>query len=249
MGGYVGLASETPGVKNIVARLRTGKPTESAPDDAGLGFIFREGIESAMDHEDSARRLTLALAGRARIVAPVLAERVSLKQSKCLLDIGGGTGLYAIAFLRANPQLRAVVWDRAEVLKVAKEMGEKYGVINRLELRPGDMFADAVPTGCDTMLLSNILHDWDIPECRKLLNRCAAGLPSGGRLFIHDVFLNDALDGPLPIALYSAALFNVTEGRAYSAAEYRTMLAESGLKPGDITPTAVNCGALIAAKS
>ena len=26
--------------------IRTGKPTESAPDDAGLGFIFREGIES-----------------------------------------------------------------------------------------------------------------------------------------------------------------------------------------------------------
>ncbi|HET6248396.1 MAG TPA: methyltransferase [Tepidisphaeraceae bacterium] len=244
MGDYVGLTSESPGVKNIVARLRTGKPTESAPTDTGLGFIFREGIESAMDHEESARRLTLALAGRARIVAPALAKRLPLAGNKCLLDIGGGTGLYAIAFLLANPALRAIVWDRAEVLKVAKEMADKYRVADRLELRPGDMFADAVPAGCDVMLLSNILHDWDVPECQKLIDRCAAALPAGGKLLIHDVFLNDALDGPLPVALYSAALFNVTEGRAYSAAEYRKMLSNAGLQPGEIVATAVNCGVL-----
>jgi precorrin-6B methylase 2 len=249
MGGYVGLTAESPGVKNMVQRLRTGKPTGQAPDDPGLGFIFREGIESAMDHEDSARRLTLALAGRARIVAPVLAERVPMTNSKCLLDIGGGTGLYAIGFLLANPALRAIVWDRAEVLKVAREMAEKYGAADRLELRPGDMFADAIPAGCDTMLLSNILHDWDVPECQKLVNRCAEALPPGGRLLIHDVFLNDALDGPLQVALYSAALFNVTEGRAYSAAEYRQMLTTAGLTPGEVVPTAVNCGVLAGMKT
>ena len=63
-------------------------------------------------------------------------------------------------------------------------------------------------------------------------------------MLIHDVFLNDALDGPLPVALYSAALFNVTEGRAYSGAEYREMLAAAGLEPGKIVPTLVHCGVL-----
>ena len=92
------------------------------------------------------------------------------------------------------------------------------------------MFRDPVPTGADVVLLSNILHDWDVPECRDLIARCAGALPAGGRLLIHDVFLNDALDGPLPIALYSAALFRLTEGRAYSAAEYRGWLAEAGLR-------------------
>lgn len=244
MGDYVALTSESPGVKNIVQRLRTDKPIESSPDDKGIGFIFREGLESAMDHEASARRLTMALAGRARIVAPALAKNYPLGNARRLLDVGGGTGLYAIAFLRANPKLQAVVWDRAEVLKVAREMAEKYAVADRLELVPGDMFASPIPGDCDVMLLSNILHDWDVPECQKLLNRCAAALPAGGRMLIHDVFLNDNLDGPLAVALYSAALFNVTEGRAYSAAEYRTMLTSAGLRPGDLTPTAVNCGVL-----
>ena len=124
-------------------------------------------------------------------------------------------------------------------------MAEAHGVANRLETRPADMFADE-PPAADVVLLSNILHDWDVPECRTLIGRCARALRPRGQLLIHDVFLNDALDGPLPIALYSAALFCVTEGRAYSAAEYRGWLQEAGLTPGAITPTLIHCGVLAA---
>ena len=92
-----------------------------------------------------------------------------------------------------------------------------YGVADRVELVTGDMFRDPLPADCDVVLLSNILHDWDVPECQSPDSAAYAEvLPNGGRLLIHDVFLNDALDGPLPIALYSAALFSFTEGRAYS---------------------------------
>src|SRR5205085_4266587 len=176
----------------------------------------------------SARHFTLALAGRAKNVAPVFAQRVTLTGAKVLLDIGGGTGIYAIACLQKNPRLRAIVWDRPEVLKVAVEMAAEYGVSDRLECRPGDMFVDAVPEA-DVMLLSNVLHDWDEPECQELISRCAAGLHSGGRLLVHDAFLDDDLGGPLPIALYSAALFCFCAGRAYSAAEYRVWLSAAGL--------------------
>jgi hypothetical protein len=234
------LVAETPGVKNIVERLRQNKPVESDPNDPGAAYIFREGIESAMDHEAPARRLTMALAGRARIVGAALAGNFPLPGAHRLLDVGGGSGLYSVALLRANPSLHAVVWDRAEVLKVARESAEHYGVLDRTEFVAGDMFADPVPDGCDVMLLSNVLHDWDVPECGHLLAQ--------GRLLVHDVFLNDALDGPLPVALYSAALFNVTEGRAYSAAEYKAMLAAAGLEAGAIIPTLVHCGVLPATK-
>jgi ubiquinone/menaquinone biosynthesis C-methylase UbiE len=160
------------------------------------------------------------------------------------LDLGGGTGIYSIALVQQNPELRAVVFDRPEVLKVAAEMVAEYGVTDCVQLQPGDMFVDPLPAGCDIVLLSNILHDWDVPECRTLVGRAAAALAPGGRLWIHDVFLNDALDGPLSIALYSAALFTLTEGRAYSAAEYRELIATAGLQPGPLTPTAVHCGVL-----
>jgi SAM-dependent methyltransferase len=241
---YIGLGAESPAVKALAERLRANRPAESAPAEKGAAFIYREGLESAMEQEASARRLTLALAGRAKNVAPHLAQNVPLTSARLLLDVGGGTGIYSIACLQKNPGLRAIVWDRPEVLKVAREMAEAYGVSDRLECRPGDMFADPVPAGADVILLSNVLHDWDVPECRKLIQRCAAALPAGGRLLIHDVFLNDALDGPLPIALYSAALFFLTEGRAYSAAEYRGWMREAGLTPADVVPTLIHCGVL-----
>jgi predicted O-methyltransferase YrrM len=244
---YVGLAADSPGVRETVERLRTNRPAGAA-EEKGAAFIYREGIESAMEREATARHLTLALAGRAKNVAPVLARRADLSAARRLLDVGGGTGLYSVACLRQNPGLRAVVWDRPEVLKVAGEFAHRYGVSDQLECRAGDMFRDPVPQGCDVMLLSNVLHDWDEPECRALLGRCAAALPPGGRLLVHDVFLNDALDGPLPVALYSAALFALTEGRAYSAAEYRGWLRAAGLAPGAVVPTLIHCGVLAGTK-
>ncbi|HEV3138391.1 MAG TPA: methyltransferase, partial [Pirellulales bacterium] len=123
-------------------------------------------------------------------------------------------------------------------------MAAQYDVSDRLELCAGDMFVDPVPAGADVMLLSNVLHDWDVGQCQALLARCAAALPAGGRLLIHDIYLNDALDGPLPIALYSAALFTFTQGRAYSAGEYREWLEEAGLSSEPLIPTLIHCGLL-----
>jgi SAM-dependent methyltransferase len=245
VGGYIGLVAEAPNVRALAERLKTNRPAENREDDQGAAFIFREGLESAMDREASARRLTLSLAGRAKNVAPYLAANVPMGDAKLLLDVGGGTGIYAIACVQQNPNLRAVVWDRPEVLKVAHEMVAAYGVGDRVKLVPGDMFADPVPTGADVVLLSNILHDWDVPECLMLLKRCAGALPPDGRVLIHDVFLDDDLGGSLPVALYSTALFTLTEGRAYSEAEYRGWLREVGLTPADrIVPTLVHCGVL-----
>jgi predicted O-methyltransferase YrrM len=243
VGGYIGLFADSPGVRAMAERLRTNRPAAAGADDAGAAYIFKEGAESAMDRESSARRLTLALAGRAKNVAPYLAANVPLRDARLLLDVGGGSGIYAIACVQQNPNLRAAVWDRPEVLKVAREMVDAYGVADRVELVAGDMFADRLPAGADAILLSNVLHDWDVPECRTLLRRCAGALPAGGRVLIHDVFLDDDLGGPLAVALYSAGLFVLTEGRAYSAGEYRGWLREAGLTPADrVVSTLVHCG-------
>ena len=247
VGDYVGLAAESPGVLAMVDRLRSNQLAPAVETDAGAAFIFREGLDSAMESEQSARRLTLALAGRAKNVAPVLAQKLSFG-SETLLDVGGGTGIYAIACLRQHPTLKAIIFDRPEVLKVADEFAHQYGVADRLTCHPGDMFADPLPAA-ENILLSNILHDWDVPECQRLVKRCASALKPGGRLMIHDVFLNDDLDGPLPVALYSAALFSLTEGRAYSGREYREWLIEAGLSAGEIIPTLIHCGILAGTKS
>ncbi len=248
VGDYGSLGAQAPGVLALVERLRTDRPAGADEKGAGAAFIFREGLESAMEQEASARFLTLALSGRAKNVAPHLARALELGRVSHVLDVGGGTGLYAISLLQAHPNLTATVLDRPEVLKVAAEFSAAAGVSDRLRLVPGDMFTASLPEA-DAILLSNILHDWDVPECEALVRRCADALPAGGRLWIHDVFLNDDLGGPLPIALYSAALFSLTEGRAYSAAEYQSWLRSAGLRADSaVVPTAVHCGVVTGLK-
>lgn len=249
VGDYLRLAADSPGVREMVTRLRTNRPAGAESAEQGAAFVFREGLESAMEREASARFFTLALAGRAKNCAPALADQVPLGAARCVLDVAGGTGIYSIALLQRHPRLRAIVFDRPEVLKVADEMAREYGVAERMQLVAGDMFRDPWPTGGDVVLLSNVLHDWDVPQCRELVERSAATLPPGGQLLIHDVFLSDSLDGPLPVALYSAALFTVTEGRAYSRAEYAAWMHAAGLEPASaIRPTLVHCGVVSGTK-
>ncbi len=246
VGHYIGLAATSPGVLQIVELLRSNQPLDG--NGTGTAFIYRDGVESAMEATESARHLTLALAGRAKNVAPSFAEAVHVRENATILDLGGGTGIYAYALLQKNLTARAIVMDRPEVLRVAEEMADQYGVSDRVELLPGDMFNDELPADVETVLLSNLLHDWDIPECKLLVQKASRRLPVGGQLLIHDVFLHDDMDGPLPIALYSAALFSLTEGRAYSAKEYRSWLCEANLVPQAIKPTLVHCGVLAGIK-
>ena len=245
VGDYIGLAAQSPGVITMVELLRTNKPLSF--EGGGNAFIYRDGIESAMDSESLARHFTLALSGRAKNVAPLLAKVLDTSSASTVIDVGGGTGIYSYALLQKNPNLRAIVLDRPEVLNVAEEMAEEYGVADRTELVAADMFTDEIPNG-DLVLLSNILHDWDVSECKQLIARCAQSLNHGGRVAIHDVFLNDQHDGPLPIALYSAALFTLTEGRAYSELEYTQWLHEANLKTSRKKETLVHCGVLVGQK-
>ena len=251
VGGYIGLAATSPGVVEMVERLRTNTPRGLDLHENGTAFIYKAGVPSAMEQSDLARHFTLSLAGRAKNVAPALAAQVDLGDAELLFDVGGGSGIYSIALLKRYSQLRAIVVDRPEVLRVADEFRQRYNVADRLELREGDMFTDPLPTGADAVLLSNVLHDWDIPECQELIARCHSALKPGGQLLIHDVFLNDDQDGPLPIALYSAALFTLTMGRAYSAAEYREWLTAAGFEVEEPQPrpTLIHCGVLSATKS
>ena len=271
VGNYIGLAASSPGVLGMVELLRTNQPLD--PQGDGAAFIYRDGIKSAMEATDSARHLTLSLSGRAKNVAPSFASVVDLPPNANILDLGGGTGIYAYALLQKNQNAKATILDRPEVLRVAQEMAQQYGIADRVTFQEGDMFADPIhqsiateqsgdvsasegapvdtnvnSDGYDIVLLSNILHDWDEPECRLLVAKASEALKTGGQLLIHDVFLNDEMDGPLPIALYSASLFSLTEGRAYSAAEYRGWLADSRLKPQEIRETMVHCGVLAGVK-
>ena len=246
VGDYLGLAADSPEVIELVERLRTNKPADI--DHQGAAFIYRAGEKSAMEQSDLARHFTLSLAGRARNVAPALADNLNLQGVEHLVDVAGGSGIYSLALLEKNPDLEITLVDLPEVLNIARELADTHPAKSRLHLVEGDMFEWTPSSQADAFLFSNIFHDWDIPECRKLMQRYVEALPTNGQLIVHDVFLNDTMDGPLPMALYSAALFTLTEGRVYSSAEYRSWMEEFGLEISEPLETLVHCGILTGMK-
>ena len=74
------------------------------------------------EEPDYRRRFTWAMHHRTLETAPIIAAQLPLKGVNTLLDLGGGPGTYAMAFLAKHPRLRATVCDRPAALEVAKDI-------------------------------------------------------------------------------------------------------------------------------
>ena len=190
-----------------------------------------------LDHDepeepDYRRRFTWAMHHRTLETAPKMAAQIDLRTARTLLDLGGGPGTYAMAFLAKNPTLRATVCDRPEALAVAKEIASTHKAGARLSFLPLDMMTEAIPGTYDVIWYSNVLHIYSPKDNQAVFRRALASLNPGGRLLIQDAFLHDR-NGLFPeeASLFAVSMLLFTEkGNTYSAAETRTWLADAGFE-------------------
>jgi cyclopropane fatty-acyl-phospholipid synthase-like methyltransferase len=190
-----------------------------------------DGLDLWTEHEansDHAVRFTRAMHSHSFPSAIALANEFTLKAVSRLLDVGGGSGCFSIAFALSNPQIHCVVADRPYVCRVSKEYIEEFDVSDQVETLAFDMFNDPWPDGYDAVFMSNLLHDWDHVVCQDLLNAAFACLPEGGSLFIHEMLLNDERNGPWPATAFSLTMLRFTEGKQYSLKELDELLAIAG---------------------
>src|SRR6185503_11272366 len=127
-------------------------------------------------------------------------------------DVAGGSGIYACALVARHPHLRATVLEKPPVDQVARRAIAARGFQERVAVEARDMFTHEFPPGHDAHLISNVLHDWDEPVVRELLEKSYRALTPGGLLIIHDAHINGTKSGPLAVAKYSALLMHCTEG-------------------------------------
>jgi SAM-dependent methyltransferase len=231
IGPYYGSLKDRPVVRDYITILRTGKP-------ANWGSYKNEKPWSdAMLTDEFATSFTAAMDCRGRYLGAALADRLDLRDAHRLLDIAGGSGIYACTITARHPHMTAAVFERSPVDQIAATMIRQRGCSEKVRVLSGDMFADPLPAGFDTHLFSNVLHDWDVDKVRTLLAASFAALEPGGRLLVHDAHLNAEKSGPLPVAKYSALLMSVTEGKCYSTAEMETLLDETGFREFHFEPT------------
>ncbi len=146
-----------------------------------------------------------------------------------VLDIAASHGTFGITFARKNPQAEIYAVDWASVLELAKANAHKAGMDGRYHTIPGSAFEVEFGTGYDIVLLTNILHHFDVPACESLLKKVHAALKPGGRALTLEFVPNeDRVSPPQAAAFPLTMLASTPAGDAYTFAEYEAMFRNAG---------------------
>ena len=164
-----------------------------------------------------------------RSLSKEIADSFDLSPFKRLLDIGGATGTYIMAFLEKNPEMTAVLFDLPHVIPMAEKRLEAKGLLKRVELVSGDFSEDELPKGCDLALLSAIIHQNSPRENLDLYGKIHRALLPGGKLLIRDHVMDPDRTSPPQGTLFAInMLVNTKGGDTYTFDEIRNSLEKVG---------------------
>ncbi len=242
IGPYFASVKDRPVCLDMVEVLRTGKPA------CWASLRSEQEWAKAMESPSFASQFTAAMDCRGVYLAPAVAQRLDCAAYQHLLDVAGGSGIYACAIVARHPHLRATVLEKSPVDRLATQAIAERGLAGRVNVATGDMFRDPLPTDCDIHLFSNVLHDWDGPTVQELLAKSFASLLPGGMIVVHDAHINAAKTGPLPVAAYSALLMTITEGKCYSEQEMGGFLTRADFSGVGFSSTAADRSIITARK-
>jgi acetylserotonin N-methyltransferase len=177
---------------------------------------------------DLARRITAFMNAHSRAAAKAAAFQPLFADVERVLDVGGGSAVFAIEIAKAWPGLNATVLEIAAVCAEADRYIGAANVADRVRTAAANMFTQSWPTGYDVHFLSNIFHDWSDDTCRLLARQSFKALPRGGRIVLHEMLMDDDGCGPLATAAFSLLMLLGTRGRQYTLAELRAFLESAG---------------------
>lgn len=159
--------------------------------------------------------------------AVALAESYDFTVHKRVLDVGGGLGTFLLPILARVPHLTGVLVDLPEVAELA---ARKLAAEDRIEVVGADALTDPLPTGCDVIVVANLVHLLPPARILTLLARLREIAEPGGRLLLADWWRDP--DDPHPDSVSGASEFlMISGGDTYEPGEAAAWLAETGWRP------------------
>ncbi len=205
-----------------------------------LTDVVRTGTRVAIRRDDTPEWTRDFIAAMQRIAkdrAPLVVKALGTATFKSrstfnvrrILDLGGGSGAYSIAFAKASPEVRCEILDIPEVVPLTAEYINQAGVAAQVSLRPGDMLQDDFGSGYDIVMLNAICHMFSEEQNRDIFRRAHQALAPNGRLVVQDFILNPEKTGPQQAALFSLNMLVATDaGASYSEPEYTDWMKAAG---------------------
>jgi SAM-dependent methyltransferase len=164
-------------------------------------------------------------------VADEVVARLGPPPFRHLLDVGGASGSWTLAFLRAAPEATATIFDLPDAIPQAAERIAASGLGERITLVAGDFYKDALPAGADFAWLSAIAHQHSRLHNRELFSKVFDALTPGGRIALRDVVMESDRTRPFEGALFAVnMLANTATGGTFTFEEFAEDLRAAGFE-------------------
>ena len=158
-----------------------------------LTDAVRRGSRMPSDREDFTEWTGNFIAGMQRNAkdrAPLVVKALGTAGVHRILDLGGGSGAYSIAFAKACPDVQCEILDVPEVVPLTAEYVSRAGVSTQVSLRAGDMLHDDFGSDYDIIMLNAICHMFSQEQNLDIFRRAHQALAPNGRLVVQDFILN-----------------------------------------------------------
>jgi hypothetical protein len=134
--------------------------------------------------------------------ARLMSKRVDLSDRNQLLDIGGGSGAYSLAFCAANPRLNSTILDFPQTIETARTYARQSGLADRIAHLAGNAITTDWPKGHDVVLMSYVWSAVGGDDIAVLARRAFDALPPGGLVLVHDFMVENSREQPAFAAWY-----------------------------------------------
>ena len=162
-------------------------------------------------------------------IADELVAQLGPPEFNHLLDVGGASGTWTLAFLRAVPGATATLFDLPDAVAQARRRFAGTEYQRRVDLVGGDFYVDDLPGGADFAWVSAIAHQHDRPKNRELFAKVRAALEPGGRIAVRDVVMEPSRTRPVAGALFAInMLVNTDSGGTFTFDEFAEDLEAAG---------------------
>jgi len=181
--------------------------------------------------EDWLRAFIAAMHWRACQHAPGVVGLLDLSGVSRVLDVGAGSGAYAMAMVRAKEGITAVAFDLPNVIPLTRDYIRREGLQGKVTTAVGDYQVDPLGSGFDLVILSAIIHSNSSTENRALIRKAAEALAPRGQVVVQDFIVDEDRAGPPFATLFALNMLVGTEaGDTYTASEVREWMEEEGLR-------------------
>ena len=171
-----------------------------------------------------------AMHARATLEAPFVVGKLDLAGVSRVLDVGGGSGAFSMAFVRAGEGLKATVFDLPNVVPLTQGYIDQEGLSDRIETVTGDYNKDEFGAGFDLAFLSAIIHANSFDQNLNLVKKVSRALNPGGRIVISDFIMDDSRVKPVFGAFFALNMLTGTPGGdTYTESEIKGWMEEAGI--------------------